>query len=210
MGNTDMLKRRIVIIDGDIDNNLANEVIKNILSLFDKNPEEKIYVLINSNGGEIAPAMAIYDVINHLSCEIITVALKKSSAIATLLLAAGSKGKRYAFKNSEIRMGFNLYSDENGINDMLQDSSNRMNLIIDKVMDCYAKTTGLDKKKFTVLCNVNNTLSVRNIIESNLVDEIIESHIDNKSKSRVDFIKRIRDKNYYEKIIKQLQNFGVM
>ncbi|WP_027634691.1 ATP-dependent Clp protease proteolytic subunit [Clostridium hydrogeniformans] len=210
MRNIDLLKYRVIIIDGDIDDSLATEVINNILSLFDKNPKEKIYVLIDSNGGQITSAMAIYDVINYLSCEIITIALKNSSAIATLLLATGSRGKRYAFKNSEIRMGFNLYSNEDGVNNILEENFNRIGLVISKVIDCYAKATGLDKEKLTVLCNVNNILSIENIIKSNLVDEIIASHIDSKSKSRVNFITKIKDRNYYEKVIRELENAGIM
>lgn len=210
MMNIDLLKFRIIVIEGEINDNLADEVIKNMLSLYAKNPKKKIYVLINSNGGQLKSVMDIYKVMNSLDCEIITIVLKNSSGIATLLLTAGSQGKRYAFENSEIRIGFNLYSSENGINNILEGNSNRMSLIINKIFDCYVKTTGLEKEKLMVLCNFNNILSLENILKSNLVDEIIESNIDNKSKSRINFIEKIKNKNYYEKVINQLKYTGIM
>lgn len=70
--------------------------------------------------------MAIYDAMKFLSCEIITIALRKSFSIASLLLAVGDKGKRYAFKNSEICVFFNLSGNENAIDQLLDDSSNRI------------------------------------------------------------------------------------
>ena len=139
MGREQMLKDRIIIIDGDIDDILANTVINNMLSLFDENPKEKIYILIDSLGGQITSAMAIYDVMKFLSCEIITIALKNSFSIASLLLAVGNKGKRYAFKNSEIGVFFNLSGNEDAIDQILDDSSNRIELAIEKILNCLLK-----------------------------------------------------------------------
>jgi len=210
IGNEGMLEDRIIIIDGVIDDNLASTVIINMLRLFDENPKEKIYILINSVGGQITSAMAIHDVIKFLSCEIITIALKNSFSIATLLLTAGSNGKRYAFRNSEISLFLNLSAHEKAINEILEDSSDRVSLIIDKILNCFVETTGLSKEKLKLLCNMDNILSLENVMKCNLIDKRVNIDIPNKSKCRIHFIKNIKDESYYKEIVSKLQCSGII
>ncbi|SHJ87869.1 ATP-dependent Clp protease, protease subunit [Hathewaya proteolytica DSM 3090] len=206
-----LLDHRIIDIDGDIDETMAVTVIKKIFNLYEENQRAIIYLLINSNGGEISSAMSIYDVMNHIDCEFATIALGKTSGIATLLLATGSKGKRYAFNNSTIRMNFNLTSNEYGVNMILEDkSAKKINVVLNKIMACYSKSTGLDKEKVELLSKMDNILSHENLADINLVDEIIPFNVQHRLQNSFKCINKINNKGYYKKIIKHLQKASII
>ena len=95
-------RQRTVYIDRYIDDEMANAVAAQLILLFITNPEEDIYLLIKSSGGNFYDGMAIYDLIQSIPSDVVTIGIGKVSGIATLLLAAGSKGKRICLCNSKI------------------------------------------------------------------------------------------------------------
>jgi ATP-dependent Clp protease protease subunit len=97
-----LLKDRIIFIGSAIDDGVANVVIAQLLFLQMEDPKKDIYLYINSPGGVVTGGMAIYDTINFLQCDVVTYCLGMAASMATVLLAAGAKGKRFALPNSRV------------------------------------------------------------------------------------------------------------
>ncbi len=97
-----LLKDRIIFIGTPIDDTIANLVIAQLLFLEMEDPKKDINLYINSPGGVVTGGMAIYDTVNLLSCDVVTYCVGMAASMATILLAAGTPGKRYALPNSRV------------------------------------------------------------------------------------------------------------
>ncbi len=97
-----LLKERIVFIGGPIEDEVANLVMAQLLFLEGENPEKDIYIYINTPGGSITAGMAIYDTMQYIKPEICTICIGQAASMGAVLLAAGTKGKRYALPHSRI------------------------------------------------------------------------------------------------------------
>ena len=97
-----LLKDRILFIGTPIDDNVANLVIAQMLYLQMEDAKKDIHLYINSPGGVVTGGMAIYDTMNFLQCDIVTYCLGMAASMSTVLLAAGTKGKRFALPNSRV------------------------------------------------------------------------------------------------------------
>ncbi len=97
-----LLKERIIFLVGPIDDNVANLVVAQMLFLESENPEKDIQFYINSPGGVVSAGLAIYDTMQFIKPEISTMCIGQACSAASLLLMAGTKGKRFALPNSRI------------------------------------------------------------------------------------------------------------
>ncbi len=97
-----LLKDRIVFIGTPIDDNVANLIIAQMLFLQMEDPKKDISLYINSPGGSVTGGMAIYDTLNYLSCDVSTCCVGMAASMGTVLLAGGTKGKRFALPNSRV------------------------------------------------------------------------------------------------------------
>ncbi len=97
-----LLKDRIIFIQSAIDDFYANVVVGQLLFLEADDPEKDIYMYINSPGGSVTAGLAIYDTIQFVKPNVQTVCIGQAASIAAVLLASGSKGKRYSLPNSRI------------------------------------------------------------------------------------------------------------
>ena len=97
-----LLKDRIVFIGGPIDDNVANLVIAQLLFLESEDPDKDIHIYINSPGGVVTAALAMYDTMQYVKPDVSTICIGQAASAGALLLAAGAKGKRYALPNSRI------------------------------------------------------------------------------------------------------------
>lgn len=96
-----LLKERIIILTGEINDAMASSICTQLLYLSSLS-NEPIQIYINSNGGSVTAGLAIYDIMKHISCEVSTICMGMCASMAAVLLAAGTKGKRSALKNAEI------------------------------------------------------------------------------------------------------------
>ena len=96
-----LLKDRIIIINGEINNELANSIVAQLLFLDSLNNED-ISIYINSPGGSVTDGMAIYDTMNFINSEVSTIGLGLCASMGAFLLSSGTKGKRYALPNCEV------------------------------------------------------------------------------------------------------------
>lgn len=96
-----LLKDRIIILNGEIDDNLANSIVAQLLYLDSINNND-ISLYINSPGGSITAGMAIYDTMNYIKSNVSTICIGMAASMAAFLLASGESGKRYCLPNSEV------------------------------------------------------------------------------------------------------------
>ena len=97
-----LLRERIIFLGGAIDDYMANIVIAQLLFLENEDPKKDIKLYINSPGGSVTAAMAIYDTMNHIKPDVSTVCVGIAASAAAVLLASGQKGKRFCLPNSEV------------------------------------------------------------------------------------------------------------
>ena len=97
-----LLKERIIMLTGEIDDINASHVIAQLLYLSSKDSQKDIQLYINSVGGSITSGMAIYDTMQHISCDVSTICIGLCASMGAFLLSGGTKGKRYCLPNSEI------------------------------------------------------------------------------------------------------------
>ncbi len=97
-----LLKDRIIFIDGEIRDEMADLVVAQILYLESENPEKDISIYINSPGGSVTAGLAIYDTMQYVKCDIQTICMGQAASMAAILLAGGTNGKRYALPSSRV------------------------------------------------------------------------------------------------------------
>ena len=97
-----LLKDRIIMLSGQVTDDLANSIIAQLLFLDAHDSEKAIYLYINSPGGSVTAGMAIYDTMNFVKADVQTIVMGMSASMGSFLLTAGKKGKRFAIPNAEI------------------------------------------------------------------------------------------------------------
>lgn len=97
-----LLKDRIVMLGTEIDDDVANVIIAQLLFLESEDPDKDINIYVNSPGGSVTAGLAIYDTIQHVKPQVSTICLGQAASMGAVLLAAGSKGKRFALPNARI------------------------------------------------------------------------------------------------------------
>lgn len=97
-----LLKDRVVILSGEIDDMMASSIIAQLLFLEAEDPQKDIFVYINSPGGVITSGLSIYDTMNYIKPDISTICIGQAASMGAFLLSSGTKGKRYALPNARI------------------------------------------------------------------------------------------------------------
>ena len=97
-----LLRDRIIFIGTPIDDYVANSIVAQLLFLQMEDPKKDVHVYINSTGVSVSDGMAIYDTLNFMQCDVVTYCIGTAASMAAVLLAAGTKGKRYALPNSRV------------------------------------------------------------------------------------------------------------
>jgi ATP-dependent Clp protease, protease subunit len=97
-----LLKDNVIFLGQTIDDNVSNLLVAQLLFLEAENPEKDIWIYINSPGGSITSGLAIYDAMQYVKPDVATICVGQAASMAAVLLAAGTKGKRYALPNSRV------------------------------------------------------------------------------------------------------------
>ncbi|KRL40596.1 ATP-dependent Clp protease proteolytic subunit [Liquorilactobacillus nagelii DSM 13675] len=97
-----LLKDRIIMLSGEVNDDMANAIIAQLLFLDAQDSEKDIYIYINSPGGSVSAGLAIYDTMNFVNSDVQTIVMGMAASMASVLSTAGTKGKRFALPNSEI------------------------------------------------------------------------------------------------------------
>ncbi|MBQ9370390.1 MAG: ATP-dependent Clp protease proteolytic subunit, partial [Clostridia bacterium] len=97
-----LLEDRIIFLSGTVTTELANSIIAQMIYLEGKDPSKDISLYINSPGGSVSDGLAIYDTMNYIKCDVNTICIGSAMSMGAVLLAAGTKGKRYALPSADI------------------------------------------------------------------------------------------------------------
>jgi ATP-dependent Clp protease protease subunit len=97
-----LLDDRIIILNGEVNSNMASVITAQLLYLESKDPDRDIYLYINSPGGSVTDGMAIYDTMQYIKCDVCTICMGMAASMGAFLLSSGAKGKRYCLPNAEV------------------------------------------------------------------------------------------------------------
>jgi ATP-dependent Clp protease protease subunit len=97
-----MLKERVIFLVGPVEDHMANLIVAQLLFLESENPDKDIHLYINSPGGSVTAGLSVYDTMQFIRCDVLTMCIGHAASMGALLLAAGAPGKRFALPNSRI------------------------------------------------------------------------------------------------------------
>jgi len=169
-----LLKERIIFLGGPVTDALANSIIAQLLFLAAKDSEKEIQFYINSPGGIVTAGLAIYDTMQYVKCPISTVCVGMAASMAAIILAAGTKGKRYALPNSEIML-HQVMGGATGEAIEIEITAKQIMKIKDKINKILAKHTGQPLEKIEKDTDRDFYLSSQEAKEYGIIDEVIET-----------------------------------
>jgi ATP-dependent Clp protease protease subunit len=167
-----LLQERIIFLGNEIEDNIANVVMAQMLHLDAEDPEKDIQLYINSPGGAITSALAIYDTMQFIKSPVSSICIGQAASAAAVLLLAGEKGKRFALPNSRVL----LHQPSGGVQGTSMDVEiqTREMVRLRKVLnEIIAKHTGQDIKKIAKDTERDFILSAEEAKEYGIVDEVI-------------------------------------
>jgi len=169
-----LLRDRIIFIGTPINDFVANAVIAQMLFLQMEDPKKDISLYINSPGGSVTDGMAIYDTINFLQCDIVTYCVGQAASMSTLLLASGTKGKRYALPNSRVMM----HQPTGGATGQTADIAIAAREIVrwrERMNELIASHTNKTAEEIAADSDRDFYLTAHEALEYGIVDQVIES-----------------------------------
>ena len=169
-----LLNDRIVFLSDEVNDVTASLVVAQLLYLEAQDPDKDISLYINSPGGSITSGMAIYDTMNYIKCDVSTVCIGMAASMGAFLLAAGTKGKRFALPNSEIMIHQPLISggltgqttDIKIYSDHLVATKEKMNRIL-------SERTGKSYEQVCADTERDNFMTAQQACDYGLVDKVI-------------------------------------
>lgn len=170
-----LLKDRIVFLAGPITDGLANSVIAQMLFLASKDPKKDIKLYVNSPGGILTSALAIYDTMQYVGCPVSTVCIGAAASGAAVLLAAGTKGKRFALPNAEILLHQVAVSGVSGQAVEVEIAAKQVVKLKDKINRILTKHTGQPLERIEKDTDRDFYLSAQEAEEYGIVDEVIKT-----------------------------------
>ncbi|MBQ9072747.1 MAG: ATP-dependent Clp protease proteolytic subunit [Bacilli bacterium] len=168
-----LLKDRIIIINGEINTDLANSVVAQLLYLDSLNNED-ISVYINSPGGSVTDGMAIYDTMNFISSDVSTIGMGMCASMGAFLLSSGTKGKRYALPNCEVMIHQPLGGAQGQATE-IKIAAEHILKTKDKLNKILSNNTGKDLNIIEKDTDRDNFMSAIEATDYGIVDKIIEN-----------------------------------
>ena len=167
-----LLKDRIIILSGEINDTLSNNIVAMLLYLDSINHDD-ISIYINSPGGVITSGMAIYDTINFIKSDVSTICIGMAASMAAIILSSGTKGKRYILPNGEVMIHQPLGGAEGQATDINIVANHILNLK-NKLNRILSNNTGKDIKDIELDTERDHYLSSEEALEYGLIDKILK------------------------------------
>jgi len=170
-----LLEDRIVFLGDAIDSHVANTVIAQLLFLEKQDPKAPITLYINSPGGHVTAGLAIYDVMQYVQCDIVTVCVWLAASMGSIILAGWTKGKRYALPNSEIMIHQPLGWAEWQATD-IKLAADHIVKTGQRLYKLLAHHTGQTLEKVEADCDRDNFMTVEEALKYGLIDKVIKNN----------------------------------
>ena len=171
-----LLNDRVIILSEDVNDQTASLIVAQLLYLEAQDPDKDIQFYINSPGGSITAGMAIYDTMQYITCDVSTICVGLAASMASVLLAAGAKGKRIALPNSEILIHQPLIGG-GGLSGQTTDikiHADHMVYIRDKMNRILSQHTGQPLEVIARDTERDNYMTAQQALEYGLIDKVIE------------------------------------
>lgn len=167
-----LLNDRIIVLSDEVNDVTASLVVAQLLYLESENPDKDIQLYINSPGGSVTAGMAIFDTMEFIKCDVSTICVGMAASMGALLLAAGTKGKRYALPNSEIM----IHQPLGGARGQATDIKIHADHIIktrEKLNRILSEKTGQPLSKIEKDTDRDNFMTAQEALEYGLIDKVM-------------------------------------
>lgn len=171
-----LLKDRIIFLGEPIDDHVANTIIAQLLFLEAENPKEDIKIYINSPGGSVTSALALYDTIQYMRCDVATICIGQAASAAAVLLASGTKGKRYSLPNARVLI-HQVMGGAEGQQKDVEIQAKEMLRIKNQLNEILSKHTGQSIKKIEQDTDRDYFMTAEEAKKYGLVDKIINKQV---------------------------------
>ena len=167
-----LLRDRIVMVGGEIEPNMANSIVAQLLFLESENPNADISLYINSPGGEIAAGWAIMDTMNYIKSPVSTIGMGMVASMASVILAAGEKGKRFALPNAEIMIHQPLGGLQGQATDM-EIGMRKMQMVKETITKQMSEFTGRKVKELHDAMERDNWMTAGQAKDFGIIDNVL-------------------------------------
>lgn len=168
-----LLKDRIIMLGSPIDDGVANTIVAQILFLESQDKTKDIKLYVNSPGGSVTAGLAIYDAMQHVSCDVQTICMGMAASMGAVLLAGGAKGKRFALPNAEIMIHQPLGGVEGQATD-IKIRAERILKVKEQLNKILTTHTGQPLKKIETDTDRDNFMDPKQALAYGLIDKIIK------------------------------------
>lgn len=167
-----LLKERIIFIGSAIDDQVANSVIAQLLYLESEDPKKDIKVYVNSPGGSVSAGLAIYDTMQYIKPDVVTICVGLAASMGSLLLTAGAKGKRFSLANSKI-MIHQVMGGAQGQASDIKIQAEEIIKVKENLNKILSKHTGQPLEKVEEDSDRDNYMTAEEAVKYGLIDKII-------------------------------------
>ena len=168
-----LLKDRIVMLSGEIDDAVASSIVAQLLFLEAEDPDKDIYLYINSPGGVVTSGFSIYDTMNYIKPDVSTICIGQAASMGAFLLSCGAKGKRYALPNSRIMIHQPLGGAQGQAADMGIQAKEilRMKEILNNIL---SQNSGKDLAQVEKDTDRDFFMSAEDAVQYGLIDQVLQ------------------------------------
>lgn len=167
-----LLKDRIIMLSGEVNDQVASSIVAQLLFLEAQDPDKDIYFYINSPGGVITSGLSMFDTMNYIKPDIVTICIGQAASMGAFLLASGTKGKRYALPNARI-MIHQPSGGAQGQSTDIQIQAQEIQRLKDTLNQILAEKTGKKAKQIEKDTERDNFMSAEEAVEYGLIDKVL-------------------------------------
>ncbi len=167
-----LLKDRIIMLSGEVNDQVASTVVAQLLFLEAQDPDKDIYFYINSPGGVITSGLSMFDTMNYNKPDIVTICIGQAASMGAFLLSSGTKGKRYALPHARI-MIHQPSGGAQGQSTDIQIQAQEIQRLKDTLNEILAEQTGKTTKRIEKDTERDNFMSAREALEYGLIDKVL-------------------------------------
>ncbi len=172
-----LLKERVIFVVGQVEDHMANLIVAQLLFLESENPDKDISLYINSPGGSVTAGLAIYDTMQFIKCDVVTLCTGQAASMGAVLLAGGAKGKRYGLPHSRMMIHQPLGGFQGQATDFEIHAKEILN-VRKRLNTLLSNDTGKSMKTISADTERDNFMSAEEAANYGLIDKVLTSRAD--------------------------------
>jgi len=171
-----LLKDRIIFVTGEIEDHMANLIVAQLLFLESEDPDKDIHLYINSPGGSVSAGLAIYDTMQYIRPDVSTIGVGMAASMASIFLAAGAKGKRFALPHSRVMIHQPLGGAQGQATD-IEIHAREILRVREEMNQILAAHTGKDPETIKLDTERDHYLTADEALSYGLIDQVVASPV---------------------------------